>query len=177
MVPGVSILKGLVFWSSGWAHKCRTNWNNVKGNWNSSMWSSQGFEGGDELSAGARVQKPYWVLGALLKANLSAISISQVFSAWFPETVSSVSSLEVSPSAEESEDFRALKCNETSLAYTPSMFREQPSTISSSLNQSLPLTSMASHQFDSFLFHSSSAAIILTGGSSNTGLLPAPRSP
>ena len=64
MVPGVSILKGLVFWSSGWAHKCRTNWNNVKGNWNSSMWSSQGFEGGDELSAGARVQKPYWVLGA-----------------------------------------------------------------------------------------------------------------
>lgn len=116
-------------------------------------------------------------LPSLLKANLSAIPISQVFSAWFPETVSSLSSLEVSPSAEESEDFCALKCNEAALVYTPSMFREQPGTISSSLNQSLLLASMASYQFDNFLFHSSSAAIILNGSSDNVGLLPTPRSP
>ena len=116
-------------------------------------------------------------LPSLLKANLSAISMSQVFSAWFPETVPSVSSREVSPSAEESEDFCALKCNETALVYTPSMFREQPGTISSPLNQSLLLASMASHQSDNFLFHSSSAAIILNGSSDNVGLLPTPRSP
>lgn len=59
--PGSPSSRRLYSWSSGWAHKRRTNWNKQKGNWNSSMWSSQRFE--VEMN---------WVLGQGAGALLSA---------------------------------------------------------------------------------------------------------